>query len=75
MELLLGRTGNEAKVEAGISILDYFPYVITKPSVTTGDGDVYPVGPTSEPGGAVFNLKYTPQAGAPVINNLHWIQA
>ena len=40
-----------------------------------GPGGVRPQGPTDELGGAVFNLKYTPQAGAPAITNLHWIQA
>jgi hypothetical protein len=67
----------EAQVEAGISNLDYFPYVITQPSVATAlpVGGVRPVGPTNELGGAVFNLQYTPQPGGPVITNLHWIQA
>jgi hypothetical protein len=67
----------EAKVEAGIKILDYFPFVVTQPSVKTAkpvDG-VRPEGPTGELGGAVLNLKYTPQKGAPEIKNLHWIQA
>jgi PEP-CTERM motif len=67
----------EAKVEAGIKVLDYFPFVVTQPSVATAKpvGGVRPQGPTGELGGAVLNLKYTPQEGAPAINNLHWIQA
>jgi len=65
----------EAQVEAGISILDYIPYVVTKPSVTAGNGQVFPAGAPGELGGAVLNLKYTPQPGAPAITNLHWIQA
>src|ERR1017187_1461509 len=47
---------DEAKVEAGINILDYYPYVGTEPSVTVNKGT---------------NYTY---AGAPAINNLHWIQ-
>ena len=67
----------EAKVEAGLSITDYFPFVVTQPSVTTAKptGGVRPEGPTNELGGAVFNLKYTPKDDAPAIANLHWIQA
>ena len=47
---------DEAKVEVGINILDYYPYVGTEPSVTVNKGT---------------NYTY---AGAPAINNLHWIQ-
>jgi hypothetical protein len=66
----------EAKVEGGIKILDYFPYVVTPPAVTLANGTVYPKGDPGELGGAVINLSYTPGLnGAPVINNLHWIQA
>jgi hypothetical protein len=62
-------------VEAGINILDYFPYVVTVPSVTAGNNVVYPAIGPGELGGAVLNLKYTPQPDAPTIDNLHWIQA
>jgi hypothetical protein len=62
-------------VEAGISILDYYPYVVTPPSIKAAYGTVIPAGAPGELGGAVLNLKYTPQQGAPAINNLHWIQA
>jgi hypothetical protein len=65
----------EAKVEAGITILDYYPFVVTPPAVTTASGKVFMARPPDEQGGAVLNLKYTPQPGAPAIENLHWIQA
>jgi len=68
----------EAKVEAGINILDYYPYVGTDPNITTANGTNYPSdGSTGEFGGCVFNISYTPNAtnGAPVIPGLRWIQA
>ncbi len=76
----------EAKVEAGIKILDYFPFVVFAPKVTAAPGSqptaanpngarVFPQRASGELGGAVINLQYTPQAGAPAITNLHWIQA
>ncbi len=76
----------EAAVEQGISLVSYTsngktydgynPYVVSQPDVTAGNGINYPSDITNaEVGGAVLNLKYTPQAGAPAINNLHWIQA
>lgn len=65
----------EAQVEAGISILDYYAWAVNIPAVTDGAGNNYPANNTAaDRGGAVFNLRYTPQPGAPVINNLHWIQ-
>lgn len=65
----------EAQVEAGISILDYYPFVAREPDVIAGNGTNFPGEAVGELGGAVFNLRYTPQPGAPVITNLHWIQA
>ena len=68
----------EAQVEAGIKIIDYYPWVVTLPAAYTANPNrvdgLYPSGPSIEWGGAVMNLQYTPQPGAPVINNLHWIQ-
>ncbi len=72
-----------AKVEAGISVLDYYAWVVSAPTFTDADGNTYGVPTTlqnsndnvNDVGGAVINLKYTPQAGAPAISNLHWIQA
>jgi hypothetical protein len=58
--------------------------VVSSPTVTTAVPAPDPnhtYGPSfagkAEIGGAVMNLSYTPTAanGAPVINNLHWIQA
>jgi hypothetical protein len=57
----------EAKVEAGIKILDYYPYVVTPPQVTAAPGSkptvanpngaaVIPTGASGERGGAVINL-------------------
>jgi hypothetical protein len=67
----------EAKVEAGINILDYFPYVVNQPAVTGANGTVFPGTGPGEFGGAVINLSYTPTDanGAPVLNNINWIQA
>jgi hypothetical protein len=67
----------EATVEAGINILDYYPYVVTQPAVTAANGAAAPTGATGELGGAVFNISYTPTPanGAPILNNLRWIQA
>lgn len=64
----------EAQVEAGLKVLDYYPYVVTPPAITYGDGNI-PEGAKGELGGAVLNLEYKPVAGGPVIKNLHWIQA
>ena len=64
----------EAQVEAGLSIIDYFPYVITQPPVTAANGTNYAGSPPTELGGAVMNLRYTPQAGAPTLTNLQWVQ-
>jgi autotransporter-associated beta strand protein len=66
---------NQAKVENGIKILDYFPWVVVSPTILMGNGQYYPGHYVGDTGGAVFNLKYTPVAGAPAIGNLHWIQA
>ena len=67
----------EASVEAGINILDYYPYAVTPPAVTTANGSNFAAGNPGELGGAVFNISYTPTVanGAPVINGLRWIQA
>jgi hypothetical protein len=67
----------ESNVEAGINILDYKPFVTTASSFTDGRGTNIAAGATGELGGCLINLSYTPTAanGAPVINNLHWIQA
>ena len=67
----------EASVEAGINILDYYPYVVQRPAVTAGNGAVAAAGPNGELGGSVFNISYTPTVanGAPVINGIRWIQA
>lgn len=41
-----------------------------------GPPDHSPTGNVNDVGGAIMSLKYTPgQGGAPVINNLHWVQA
>jgi len=66
----------EAQVEAGLSIVDYYPFAGLDPNVTVNKGTnyTYAGGATGEFGGAVMNLSYTPQPGAPVINNLHWVQ-
>ncbi|HWX20050.1 MAG TPA: PEP-CTERM sorting domain-containing protein [Candidatus Binatia bacterium] len=71
-----------AKVEQGISILDYYSWVVKEPPVTDARGTNWT---TPDPplqgnnnvhdvGGATFNLKYTPVAGAHVFSDLHWIQ-
>jgi hypothetical protein len=76
----------EAKVEAGISLVSYTfngntydgynPYVVSQPDVKAANGTNYPSDiSNAEVGGAVLNLKYKPQQGAPAITNLHWIQA
>jgi len=66
-----------ATVEEGITILDYYAYVVTQPDVTAGDGNVYESQKPgiSDLGGAVFNIKYTPVADAPTFADLHWVQA
>jgi hypothetical protein len=72
-----------AKVEQGISILDYYAWVVTEPSVKAGNDVNYPPDPPLENsndnkndvGGAVFNLKYTKEDGAHEFSDLHWIQA
>jgi hypothetical protein len=64
----------EAKVEAGIKILDYYPYVVTPPKAKTASGVDLPAKNPGELGGAVINLQYTAQKDVP-IKNLHWIQA
>jgi hypothetical protein len=66
-----------AKVEQGITILNYDAWVVSMPAVTAGDGSIRPSrfpGP-DDVGGAVFNLKYTPVPGAHAFTDLHWIQA
>jgi hypothetical protein len=83
----------EAQVEAGISITDYYPWVVNQPTVNLPNGTRFSsasrfsgqltanqlagAGNIGEVGGAVFNISYAPQPGAPAINvnNLHWIQA
>lgn len=50
----------EAKVEAGINILDYQSYVVNKPPVTAGNGTTYAGTGPGEFGGAAMNLSYTP---------------
>jgi hypothetical protein len=65
----------EAAVEAGIRILDYYPYVVTQPEVLSANETVFPARAPDAVGGAVFNLEYLPQPVAPAIANLHWIQA
>jgi hypothetical protein len=83
----------EAQVEAGISITDYYPWVVNQPAVNVANGARFGsasplsgqlsanpyngAGNIGEVGGAVFNIQYAPQPGAPAINvgNLHWIQA
>jgi hypothetical protein len=76
-----------ATVEKGISILDYYAWVVTEPDPATSapptDPDYHlgidPIlqnnGNFNDVGGAVFSLSYTPVAGAPVIADLHWVQA
>jgi hypothetical protein len=68
----------EAQVEAGIKIIDYYPWVVNEPSVYSANPNIpnglYPGANMGDVGGAVFNLQYTPQPGAPVLNNLHWVQ-
>ncbi len=65
---------DEAKIEAGISITDYYPFVVKSPAVTGANGKTYAGNAPGEYGGAVMNLKYTPQPGAPALPNLHWMQ-
>jgi hypothetical protein len=80
----------EAAVEKGISLVPftykgtnytgYDAYVVQKPAVTAANGHVFKAGTSGELGGAVLNLQYMPQAGAPPIGTqkdhyLHWIQA
>lgn len=59
----------EAAVEKGISILQYNAWVVSEPTVTAGNGDVYKPDPVNglgtnnnihDVGGAVLNLRYTP---------------
>ncbi|MBI2826132.1 MAG: PEP-CTERM sorting domain-containing protein [Planctomycetia bacterium] len=65
----------EAQVEAGITTIDYYPWVISEPTAYTANGATYAGdGLMGERGGAVLNLKYIPQPGAPAMNNLRWIQ-
>lgn len=70
----------------GTNYSGYNPYVVNRPAVTGAPGSaptpgnpngarVFPASGPGEFGGAVINLQYTPQAGAPAITNLHWIQA
>jgi autotransporter-associated beta strand protein len=66
---------DQAKVENGIKIIDYFPWVVVQPTLQAANGTYYPGHYVGETGGAAFNLKYTPVAGAPAIQDLHWIQA
>ena len=67
---------DEAKIEAGISVIDYYPWVVNQPTVYTANGSVFAGAANfGEVGGAVFNISYVPQPGAPVLNNMHWIQA
>jgi hypothetical protein len=70
-----------AKVEQGISILDYYAWTVTEPPVTDARGTNWTIADppllptnTNDVGGATFNLKYTPVAGAHVFTDLHWIQ-
>ena len=76
----------EANVESGLSLYSYTfggntydgynPYVVNQPDVVAANGRNYPSDiSNAEDGGAVLNLKYTPGGNAPVLNNLHWIQA
>ena len=64
-----------AKVEAGITVLNYSPFVVNVTAATDAAGNKYPVVGPAELGGALINLKYTPQVGAPAFTSLHWIQA
>jgi hypothetical protein len=75
----------EAAVERGLSLVSftyngktysgYNPFVVNQPPVTTANGATYPSRiSNAEVGGAILNLRYTPQQGAPAIANLHWIQ-
>lgn len=70
----------------GTNYSGYNPFVVSAPQVTGAPGSqptpdnpngarVFAQRPSGEVGGAVLNLQYKPQAGAPAINNLHWIQA
>ena len=77
-----------ATVWEGISVLDYYAWVVTEPDPATSapptDPDNYylgidPIlknnGNFNDVGGAILSLSYTPVAGAPVIADLHWVQA
>lgn len=76
----------EAAAEKGISLVSYTsnghtysgynPYVVNQPDVTAANGRNYPSDITNaEVGGAVLNLKYTPQAGVNIKGQLEWVQA
>jgi hypothetical protein len=86
----------EAQVEAGIGMTDYYPWVVNKPAAYVPNGatfssaspaagglsqNPYPAANfNGEIGGAVFNLQYSPQPGAPTFtidatHQLDWIQA
>jgi hypothetical protein len=69
----------EAKVEAGITIQDYYAWVVKIPAVTDGGGNNYPGNNTlQDVGGAVLKLQYTPPDGAHDFtaagHELHWVQ-
>lgn len=67
------------KVEEGLTILDYFAWVVHEPDVRIATGQVYVrdqgLNDPEDVGGAVFNLDYEAVAGAHVFADLHWIQA
>jgi hypothetical protein len=69
----------EAQIEAGIKIIDYYPWVNNEPGVYSAnpnrpDGFYAGQGNLGDAGGAVLNLSYTPQPGAPALTNLDWVQ-
>jgi hypothetical protein len=74
-----GTKAQQVAVEAGISIKDYYPFVVTAPTVTAADGlnTQYPGGGSAEKGGAVFQMTYTPVVAnpdTPTFHSIHIIQ-
>ncbi|HUY92953.1 MAG TPA: PEP-CTERM sorting domain-containing protein [Pirellulales bacterium] len=68
----------EKLVQSGITVTDYFPFVVQQAAFPTeNDKSFGAVGP-GELGGAVIKLTYTPNLngnGAPELDNPTWVQA
>jgi len=66
----------EQKVEAGISVTNYYPWAVSTGQVNLPNNLIFPRVGRAEQAGAVISLTYTPGLnGAPVIANPVWLQA